>query len=186
MSKDSSLQRYFLLWRLLSGHVCVCPCLLSTQLFKVQVNLSWWLAVWSQEVASVKGGLWAVVCGSSGGIRHQGKRNKLQKKKIGWGQRLNMVILTHIHKCYTRMKGYLAAYVIWNMVSDSQKKSIQQKLKSNKEFLFSHAPTAKTKLLFFPHLVQAKDAKHVSYTIINIKYAHTFFSRLFDCLVFSC
>ncbi len=31
------------------------PCLLSAQLFKVQVNLSWWLAVWSQEVASVRG-----------------------------------------------------------------------------------------------------------------------------------
>lgn len=27
---------------------------------------------------------------------------------------------------------------------------------------------------FFPLLVQAKEAEHVSYTIINIKYAHTF------------
>lgn len=31
------------------------PCLLLAQLFKIQVNLSWWLAVWSQEVASVRG-----------------------------------------------------------------------------------------------------------------------------------
>lgn len=35
---------------------CAFPCLLSAQLFKVQVNLSWWLAVWSQEVASVRRG----------------------------------------------------------------------------------------------------------------------------------
>lgn len=30
------------------------PCLLSASLFKVQVNLSWWLAVWSQEVDGVR------------------------------------------------------------------------------------------------------------------------------------
>lgn len=56
-------------------HVCCKP-----SFFKVQVNLSWWLAVWSQEVASVRGvgGLWRVVCGSRrGGIRHQsGKGHK--------------------------------------------------------------------------------------------------------------
>ncbi len=34
---------------------CAFPCLLSAQLFKVQVNLSWWLAVWSEEVARVSG-----------------------------------------------------------------------------------------------------------------------------------
>lgn len=34
---------------------CARPCLLLAQLFKIQVNLSWWLAVWSQEVASVRG-----------------------------------------------------------------------------------------------------------------------------------
>lgn len=56
---------------------CAFPCLLSAQLFKVQVNLSWWLAVWSQEVASVRGGeLWRVVCGSSRGIRHWGTDTK--------------------------------------------------------------------------------------------------------------
>lgn len=49
---------------------CALPCLLLAQLFKVQVNLSWWLAVWSQEVASVKGGCKDVVWGGSGGIRH--------------------------------------------------------------------------------------------------------------------
>lgn len=151
MSKDSSSQLFCFHDNFWSS-VCVCPCLLSTRLFKVQVNLSWWLAVWSQEVASVRGGLWAVVCGSSGVIRHRGKGTSCKKKRKGWGQRLNMVILTHIHKCYTRMQGYLAAYVIWNMVSDGPKKKKKKKskrIKSNKEFLFFHALTAKTKLPFF-------------------------------------
>lgn len=34
----------------------VCPCLLSAQLFSVQVSISWGLAVCSQEVASAKVG----------------------------------------------------------------------------------------------------------------------------------
>lgn len=64
------------------------PCLLSAQLFKVQVNLSWWLAVWSQEVASVRegrggGGLsykeWSVVVVEEFNIR--GKDTKRQRSQ---------------------------------------------------------------------------------------------------------
>lgn len=35
---------------------CVIPCLLSAVLYKIQVNVSWWLAVWSWEVAGVRRG----------------------------------------------------------------------------------------------------------------------------------
>lgn len=49
----------FIIFRQIHTSECVRVCAsmsaLKPQLFKVQVNLSWWLAVWSQEVASVRG-----------------------------------------------------------------------------------------------------------------------------------
>lgn len=73
MNYDNSFQHSLVIFRQIDmiAFECALLCLLSAQLFKVQVNLSWRLAVWSQEVASVKCGL-----GCSGGIRHQGGKSK--------------------------------------------------------------------------------------------------------------
>lgn len=98
MSNGNSFQRFSFdhLQKDLGGCFRMCC---SAQLFKVQVNLSWWLALWSQEVASVSGvmksDLWQywriiyfclLICFFMG----WGAQN-------GWGQHHIMVINTCIN-----------------------------------------------------------------------------------------
>lgn len=142
------------------------PCLLSAQLFNVQVKVSWWLAVWSQEVASARGACeeWSVVVVER--ARKWAREGK-GANDIKKTQHHVEVIKTHTH---THINTPLRCRIPCSYVTD--------RLKENNSTPFQQAVNQLRLFVFFPsqHFpwfarVCVCEAKCLGLSVVHVQFA---------------